>query len=42
MKNWLRRNALGLCSSCLALAHIYHIGRFSIVLFGEPEFPTED
>ena len=42
MKNWLRRNAGSLCGSCLALALIYHIHSFSFLMFGEPEFPTED
>lgn len=42
MKNWLKKNAFTLCSSCLALVHIYHISNFSLLMFGEPEFPTED
>lgn len=42
MKNWLKKNVGSLCSSCLALTLIYHIGRVSLLMFGEPEFPTEE
>ena len=42
MKNWLYRNMGKLCSACLGLAFVHHIGSSSLVLFGEPEFPTAE
>ena len=42
MKNWLRKNGMAICSGCLALSLVFHIFDYSLFLFGEPEFPTED
>lgn len=42
MKNWLRKSVYNLCTACLALSFVIYIGKPSLVLFGEPEFPVED
>lgn len=42
MKNWLKRNAGLILNTCLGTWFVYHIGTVSMVMFGEPEFPTED
>lgn len=42
MKKWLKKNIYVLCSACLGYTIMYYISGFSLVLFGEPEFPSED
>ena len=42
MKNWLKRNAGLILTTCLGWNFVYHISGTSLLLFGEPEFPTED
>lgn len=42
MKNWLKRNAGLILSTCLGTWFVYYIDSFSFCLFGEPEFPTEE
>lgn len=42
MKNWLKRNIGIICSTCLGISFVYEFGGPSLLLFGEPEFPTED
>lgn len=42
MKNWLKKNMFTLCSACLGYTIMYYISEYSLLLFGEPEFPFED
>lgn len=42
MKNWLKRNIGLIASTCLGISFFYEFGSTSMILFGEPEFPTED
>lgn len=42
MKNWLKKNALALCTASLASFYFIPFGSVSCFLFGEPELPMED
>lgn len=42
MKNWLKKNMFQLCGALAIFPFVYHISEFSLFLFGEPEFPSED
>lgn len=42
MKSWLKKNMLTICNTCVAYTVMYVISSRSFILFGEPEFPTEN
>ena len=42
MKKWLEKNIIALCAGFTLIFDVYYISSHSFVLFGEPEFPTEN
>ena len=42
MKSWIKKNMITICAGITLFFDVYHIGSYSFVLFGEPEYPIED
>lgn len=42
MKNWIKKNFLAICTTCLALDAFIPMPVKSLFFLGEPEFPYED